>query len=188
MILKSGSLGFLQAAVVLIITPMNGCGLAPNGSDPPLATVEKVDVARYMGKWYEIAKYPVVFENGCYGVTADYSLNDDGTVRVFNTCRGADGNIANTIEGHAAVNDPTTNAKLMVYFFGPFGAPYWVLELGESYQYAVVGDPSRTFLWILSRTPTMDPQLYADIFGRLPEKGYDPRRLELMPQFPESGQ
>jgi apolipoprotein D and lipocalin family protein len=190
MILKSGSFSFVQAAsaIALIITTLNGCGLAPNGSDPPLATVDKVDIARYVGKWYEIAKYPVVFENGCFGVTADYSLNDDGTVRVFNTCRAADGTIANTIEGHAAATDPTNNAKLMVYFFGPFGAPYWIIELGNDYEYAVVGDPTRSTLWILSRTPKLDDATYQAILSRLPEKGYDPSRLELMPQFPASGQ
>jgi apolipoprotein D and lipocalin family protein len=188
MVSKSGSFGVVQLAstIALMITTLNGCGLVPDGSAAPLATAEQVDIAKYMGKWYEIAKYPVVFETGCYGVTAEYSLKEDGTVRVFNTCRTADGTIANTIEGFASVADPTTNAKLTVYFFYPFGAPYWILELGDNYQYAVVGDPSRTFLWILSRTPTMDPQLYADIVGRLPEKGYDPSRLEIMQQFPDA--
>lgn len=186
MIVKYGFLGLVQAActVVLIMTTLNGCGLAPNGSDPPLATVETVDIARYMGKWYEIAKYPVVFENGCYGVTAEYSLNDDGTVRVLNTCRNADGGIASTIEGYASATDPTTNAKLMVYFFGPFGAPYWILELGENYEYAVVGDPTRSFFWILSRTTQLDDTTYESILSRMPDWGYDPARLELMPQFP----
>jgi len=188
MISNSGSFGHMRLAftVTLMIATLNGCGLVPDSGAPPLATVETVDIVKYMGTWYEIAKYPVSFENGCYGVTAEYSLKDDGTVRVFNTCRTADGAIANTIEGFASVDDPTTNAKLSVYFFYPFGAPYWIIELGNDYQYAAVGDPSRTFLWILSRTPTMDPQLYADIVGRLPEKGYDPSRLEIMQQFPDA--
>lgn len=185
MLSKSGSFGFVQLAfiIAMMITTLNGCGLAPDSSAPPLATVARVDIAKYMGKWYEIAKYPVVFENGCYGVTADYSMKEDGTVRVFNTCRTADGAIANTIEGFASVADPTTNAKLTVYFFYLFGAPYWILELGENYEYAVVGDPTRSTLWILSRKPTLDNATYQGILSRLPDKGYDPSRLELMPQF-----
>ncbi len=175
----------VAVTVAVLSASLTGCGLTSDGVATPLATVENVDIAKYMGKWYEIAKYPVPFENGCYGVTAEYSLKDDGTVRVFNTCRAADGAIANTIEGIAAVADPSTNAKLTVYFFYPFGAPYWILELGENYEYAVVGDPTRSTLWILSRTPMLDDATYQDILARLPDQGYDPARLELMPQFPE---
>ncbi len=188
--LVPGSVGMsrMAIAVALVSAPLCSCGLAPVGGTAPLATVENVDIAKYMGKWYEIAKYPVPFENGCYGVTAEYSLKDDGTVRVFNTCRTADGAIANTIEGFAAVADPASKAKLTVYFFYPFGAPYWILELDENYQYAVVGDPSRSTLWILSRTPTLDEATYQGILARLSEKGYDPARLEVMPQFLATGQ
>jgi len=188
MMMKSGPIGQtrLVLSMAMMIATLNGCGTAPDGNPAPLATVAQVDIAKYMGKWYEIAKYPVPFENGCYGVTAEYSLKDDGTVRVFNTCRTADGATANTIEGSATVDDPTTNAKLMVYFFGPFGAPYWILELGDNYEDAVVGDPSRSTLWILSRTPTLNDATYQGILARLPEKGYDPSRLEIMQQFPDA--
>ncbi len=163
---------------------MAGCEISLPGA--PLETAASVDVARYMGRWYEIAKYPVAFEAGCYGVTADYSLREDGTVRVLNTCREEDGTIRNQIEGFAEVSDKTSNSKLTVYFFYPFGAPYWILEVGENYEYAVVGDPSRSFLWILSRTPTLDEETYNGILSRLPTLGYDPNRLEPMVQFPEA--
>ena len=164
-----------------------GCGLQLDRVLNLPATVSSVDIQRYLGTWYEIAKYPVPFENGCYGVTAEYSLNDDGTVRVFNSCRDADGRVARTIEGYARVEDTTSNAKLNVYFFGPFGAPYWIIDLDDDYQWAVVSDPTRFTLWILSRTPTIDPDVYQGILARLTEKGYDTTRLELMPQFaPES--
>lgn len=173
-------------AITLVIAGSSGCGLFPLNAGPPLKTVENVDISRYMGTWYEIAKYPVSFENGCTGVTAEYSLIADGSVRVINTCRTADGQgSASQIEGIATVADPTTNAKLTVYFFFPFGAPYWIIDLDADYQYAVVGDPTRTFLWILSRTPTLDAAVYEQIVGRLPDLGYDPDRLELMQQFPE---
>jgi apolipoprotein D and lipocalin family protein len=179
----TGRAAFMLAPLVMIL---NGCGLNPGSGSPPLETVAQVDIQRYMGKWYEIAKYPVVFENGCFGVTAEYALKSDGNVQVVNTCRTSDGqSVANRIEGFATVADPASNAKLTVYFFYPFGAAYWIIELDADYQYAVVGDPSRTYLWILSRTPTLDPDIYAQIIERLPDRGYDPARLELMPQFTE---
>ncbi|MFO0837186.1 MAG: lipocalin family protein [Phycisphaerae bacterium] len=165
---------------------IGGCGAIPGSPAEPLDTVEYVDVERYMGTWYEIAKYPNGFQQGCSGVTAEYALREDGTVRVFNTCRESDGEtIKDTIEGFATVADKATNAKLTVYFFYPFGAPYWIIDLDEDYRYAVVGDPTRRFLWILSRAPTLDRALYDQILQRLPEKGYDPSRLELTPQTPE---
>jgi apolipoprotein D and lipocalin family protein len=139
--------------------------------------VSAVDIDRYAGKWYEIAKYPVVFENGCVDVTAEYTLLEDGTVRVVNTCGSPDGS-SREIVGTAVVTDSSTNAKLSVSFFGPlFAAPYWIIDLDEDYRYAVVGDPSRELLWILSRTPSLDDATLSEILGRLPEFGYDPDRL-----------
>lgn len=166
-----------------ILGSLSGCGLPSENPEWPLATVAQIDLERYMGRWYEIARYPNSFEVGCSAVTADYELRDGGTVSVVNTCRGADGaSVSRVISGFARVSDPATNAKLTVYFFYPFGAPYWIIDLDAEYQYAVVGDPSRTFLWILSRTPRLDPATYEQILQRLPAMGYDPTRLELTPQ------
>ncbi len=166
------------AATVLI---HSGCSLA--ALYPPLDVADNVDIASYTGLWYEIARYPTRFQEGCYAVTAEYTLRDDGRVRVVNACHedSVDGPIR-TIEGFAEVADDETNARLTVYFFYPFGAPYWILELDEDYRWAVIGEPSRTYLWILSRTPTLDAQTYEAILTRLPEKGYDPARLMLTPQ------
>lgn len=154
-----------------------------NAVNPPLDVVEKVDLGSYTGRWYEIARYPNAFERGCVGVTADYSLRQDGRINVLNTCRedSLDGNVR-TIEGVARVVDSSTNAKLAVTFFGPFEGDYWILELGNDYEYAVVGDPSRKFLWILSREPVVDDALLEGIRSRLLEKGYDPEGLEFVPQ------
>ncbi len=188
MVPRTETMRMCQVAIVLVpfVTALPGCGPFLEGGTDPLITVDQVDVQRYMGTWYEIAKYPNNFQRDCSAVTAEYTLRDDGTVRVFNTCRDSDGvTVKSAIEGFAEVADPSTNAKLTVYFFYPFGAPYWIIDLDENYQYAVVGDPSRTFLWILSRTPTLDAETYDRILQRLPEKGYDPQRLELTPQFPE---
>lgn len=172
---------YTRQCAVLLSAPLlslviAGCPAVGERLFPPLDTVSNVDIARYAGKWYEIAKYPVVFENGCIDVTAEYALLDDGTVRVVNTCGSPDGG-SRDIVGSATVTDPSTNAKLMVSFFGPFGAPYWIIELDEDYQYAVVGDPSREFLWILSRTPSLDEATLSGILDRLPDRGYDPDGL-----------
>jgi len=164
-------------SVPLLSLVVAGCPTVDETLFPPLETVSAVDINRYSGKWYEIAKYPVVFENGCVDVTAEYTVLEDGAVRVVNTCGSTDGS-SRDIVGSATVTDPSTNAKLRVSFFGPlFGAPYWIIELDDDYQYAVVGDPTREFLWILSRTPSLDDATLSGILGRLPDYGYDPDGL-----------
>ena len=153
---------------------LSGCAILY----PPLDVVDDVDLARYAGKWYEIASYPTPFQAGCTATTAEYTLRDDGRVMVVNTCRGGslDGPVRR-IQGSARVADASTNAKLKVSFFPPFEGDYWIIELGEDYEYAVVGVPNRAFLWILSRTPTLDEAVYQSILERLPEKEYDPALL-----------
>lgn len=163
---------------VSIAAPL-GC-IGANANLPALETAKNVDLNRYTGLWYEIAKYPVSFEQGCVNVTAEYTLRDDGTIGVLNTCGSADDS-GRTIEGFATA-DAKEPSKLTVYFFWPFGAPYWILEIGDDYQYAVVGDPSRTYFWILSRTPALDNAIYESILEKMPNWGYDPAKLELMPQ------
>ncbi len=159
---------------VLLLIAVPGC-MTPGA---PLDVVPEVEVERYMGLWYEIARYPNSFEQGCVGSTAEYTLMDDGRVRVFNRCfEGSLNGPANTIEGTARVADTQTNAKLKVQFFWPFEADYWIIALDEDYQWAVVGEPSRSFLWILSRTPQLDDAIYDQILADLPAQGYDPARL-----------
>ncbi len=171
----------IGAVVALVASP----GWA---KQPALEVVEHVDLERYLGTWYEIASYPAWFQKNCTAVTADYSLRDDGLIRVVNSCRkgGLDGPLKQS-SGRARVVDPTTNAKLQVSFFGPFWGDYWIIDLDPSYSWAVVGVPSRKYLWILSRTPTMDDALYREIVGRLPARGYTPNTLNrtLQPGQPE---
>lgn len=163
-----------------------GCGLIREEPVPELAVVRHVEIERYLGTWYEIARYPNRFQKECVAVTADYSLRDDGKIRVLNACRkgNLDGPIK-SIEGKAWVVDRKTNAKLKVQFFWPFRGAYWIIDLGADYDYAVVGHPNRKYLWILSRTPEMEPALYEAIAQRLPGQGYDPARLQKTLQ-PES--
>ncbi len=152
---------------------------------PPLEVVEFVDLARYTGKWYEIARYPAPFQEGCVATTAEYTLRPDGKIQVVNRCRAGcfDGR-ERRAEGVARVVGDKTNAKLKVSFFWPFEGDYWIIDLDDDYQWAVVGEPCRRFLWVLSRTPTLDGPTYEAILSRLPDKGYDPARLEKTRQPP----
>lgn len=172
----------LPLLLCLVIGGLPGCMLDYATLYPPLATVPQVDVERYMGRWYEIARYPAPFQRGCVDVTADYALRDDGRVDVLNTCREKDGSVRSTIQGVARVVDSATNAKLSVSFGGLFEGAYWVIGLDEDYQWAVVGEPSRSFLWILSRTPELDDATLQMILATLPDLGYDPQRLEYTTQ------
>jgi len=153
-----------------------------HGSDAPLATVPSVDIPRYLGKWYEIARYPAWFEKQCAReVTATDALREDGKIGVENSCIKQDGSRKQS-KGWAKIEDKRTNAKLKVTFFWPFFGNYWVLELGSQYEYSVVGEPGRKYLWILSRTPQMSDEQYREITSRLAAKGYDSAKLVRVPQ------
>jgi len=144
-----------------------------------LRTVQHVDLTRYMGTWYEIASFPQWFQRGCVASTATYSFRADGGVDVVNRCHKErlDGEEISAT-GRARVADPATNAKLKVSFFRPFWGDYWIVDLGADYEFAVVGHPSRDYLWILSRRPTMDEAVYEGILVRLKAQGYDTGRLQ----------
>lgn len=144
-----------------------------------LTTVDSVDLDRYLGTWYEIASYPAWFQKNCTAVKAEYKRRDDGLISVVNSCRKhtLDGKIKQS-DGRAKIVNTTSNAKLKVSFFGPFWGPYWIIDLDSDYQWAVVGVPSRKYLWVLSRTREMDKTTYAGILDRLVDQGYDPTRLK----------
>lgn len=159
---------------------LGGCGATTTErlNLPRLETVEHVELPKYLGTWYEIARYPQSFQEGCVASTATYELREDGEISVVNRCRKdtLDGE-QDSAEGRARVVDPGTNAKLEVTFFWPFWGDYWIIDLDEDYQWAVVGHPSRDYLWILSRTPRMDDATYAAILERLQKQGYPLDRL-----------
>jgi len=157
-----------------------GCG--PTTTErlrlPPPPTVSHVDLERYLGTWYEIAAFPQRFQKGCTASLATYTLQPDGTIEVVNRCRkGSPRGPEKTVRGRARVVDRTTNAKLKVSFFRPFWGDYWIIDVGPNYEYALVGHPSRDYLWILSRTPSMDASTYEGILARLRTLGYDVTRL-----------
>jgi apolipoprotein D and lipocalin family protein len=164
------------AAVITLATLFMGTNLS-SASTAPLTTVDHVDLNRYAGKWYEIARYPNRFQRKCQSdTTATYTIRADGKVQVVNACREKDGKIT-TASGTAKVVDFTTNAKLKVTFFWPFYGDYWIIGLSPDYQYAIVGEPERRYLWILSRTPTMGETTYQELLRRVESLGYQPGNL-----------
>lgn len=150
-----------------------GCGSV----DTDLQTVARVDAQRYMGKWYDVASFPQRFQKNCKCTSAEYTLVDDETVEVFNRCIDSETGEVKDIKGKAFIADKTTNAKLKVQFFWPFKGDYWIIELAEDYSYAVVSEPGKNYLWILSRTPKMDEQLLDDIIEHLKQKGFDTGKI-----------
>ena len=173
----------MKKVLLVLIALMNTNLVCGAETMPELETVAQVDITRYMGTWYEIAKLPNWFEKDLVGVTANYTLLPNGKVQVVNAgyMNTFDGK-RKVAKGKAYVADKTTNAKLKVTFFWPFYGDYWILELGKEYKYAVVGDNSRKYLWILARTPQMDEVQYTEIVARISAKGFDVTKLEKNPQ------
>jgi apolipoprotein D and lipocalin family protein len=155
---------------------------APRPDAAPLPTAAHVDLDRYAGRWYEIARIPNRFQRQCISdSSATYTRGADGTVAVVNRCRTGDGRF-DEAHGEARVVDPRTNAKLQVSFFSllgwrPIWGDYWVLALGPDYAYAVVGEPGRRYGWILSRTPTLPATTRATINRKLRKLGYAPEQF-----------
>ena len=170
-----------RMTAVLLLAGATAIGGAAARAAAPLSVVPAVDLDRYAGAWHEIARYPNFFERMCArDVTANYTRNPDGTIAVVNACRKEDGSVQSA-EGIARVIAP---AKLEVRFapawlgWLPFvWGDYWVIDLAPDYSYAVVGAPSREYLWILARDPRMDDATYARITGSLANFGFDAAKL-----------
>ena len=156
-----------------------GAGVTSGTADIPLAP--GVDLARYTGKWYEIARLPHRFEKNLSHVTATYSLRDDGKILVLNEGRKKNGKHT-SIEGKARVPDPARPGLLKVSFFLFFYSDYRIILLDDDYQWAVVTGKNRDYLWILSRSPTMEPSLYDRLAAFVREKGFDTGLLQQVPQ------
>lgn len=153
----------------------------------PLRTVKNLDLERYMGRWYEIAALPNFFQRHCVlDTTADYGLNEDGTISVVNRCETEKGEVDEAI-GVARQADTTADAKLEVSFVSLFGrqlfwGDYWVIGLGSDYDFALVGTPSRRWGWILAREPNPSQQRIASWLDSFAEQGYDPEDFVLSEQ------
>lgn len=167
-----------------------GVGLALWGAAAlaaaPLQAVAPLDLPRYMGTWHEVAKYPNRFQRDCVADTsAHYRLQADGTVQVTNRCRQADGRVKTAVGQARAVGGPGT-ATLEVRFAPAWlswlpwvWGDYWVIDLDDQYQLVAVSEPSQEYLWILSRTPQVDPKAYNALLARLAQQGFDLSKLAL---------
>ncbi len=169
--------------ILSIFLTAAGCANMSKQTSLPLQVVPYVDLNLYTGVWYEIARYPNSFQEGCVGSKATYSVRDDGKISVLNECydKSFEGKLK-IAKGKAWVVDAQTNAKLKVSFFLFFAGDYWIIDLGKNYEYAVIGHPKRTYLWILSRTKEMDSEVYEAIVSRLGHKDYDTSMLIKTPQ------
>ena len=165
----------LLSGVAIALTACATLQRGPVGNSAVPEPSKTVDLNRYAGLWYEIGRYENGFERGCEGVTARYTVRDDGLVGVLNSCRqGGVAGEERTVEGKAKVVENSGNAKLKVSFFGPFYVgDYWVLDRAEDYSWSIVGEPSGRYLWLLSRTPQPSAEVRETIMNRVRELGYD---------------
>jgi apolipoprotein D and lipocalin family protein len=153
--------------------------------DKKLEVVSTLDLKKFQGTWYEIAHNPWFPEKGCFSMIAHYKLIEDNNIEVTNICRknGFDGEISK-VTGKAWLAEPGIKAKWEVQFIWPFTLDYWVIDLEENYNYAVIGEPDRDNLWILSRKPIIEKGLLSKIIETTKSKGYDLSNLILTPQDP----
>ena len=140
-----------------------------------------VELSRYLGHWYELARYEQGFQKDCDGVTADYALREDGKLSVLNKCRKPDGSLKQA-EGKAKIVDTVSGSKLKVSFFGPFYGDYWVLDRADDYSWAIVGEPSGRYLWILSREADPGQAKLDALIARSAALGYDTTMLRITKQ------
>lgn len=163
--------------LALPLLALTGCNKVPDDAPP---TVASVDIQRYQGKWFEIASFPASFQEGCTATTAEYSLRDDGKVNVVNSCHlGSPSGEKKVAEATARLDpDQPNGSRLLVSFFPLIEGNYWILALDPDYRWSLVGSPDRKYLWILSRTPTLEAATYADIVARAQALGFDTAKLQ----------
>lgn len=160
---------------------IGGIFLYQRATRPPVinptvpAPQKPVELSRYLGRWYELARHENRFQKGMDAVTADYALREDGKIEILNagTTGWPDGR-RSTAEGRAIVADEATGAKLKVSFFGPlYTGDYWVLDHGDDYEWSIVGEPSGRYLWVLARVPHLEPAVAEALMQRVEALGYD---------------
>lgn len=180
--LRTACYGFLTTALLVCSVTSHAQAL------PPVQTIASLDVPRYMGTWFELAKFPNVFQRKCVSNTrAVYTLNVDNTVQVLNRCRIQDGSAIEAL-GQAKQMGNATSPVLKVRFAPEWlgwlplvWGDYWVIDLDDQYQLAAVSDAKREYLWVLSRSPKIDQARYAALLQRLKQQGFDVDKLQVTP-------
>jgi len=162
------------SALSVLLLILTACTGKPDG----VVAVKDFELDRYLGKWYEIARLDHSFERGLSNITAEYSLRDDGGVKVINSGFSKEDNEWQQAEGKAFFVDETDSGHLKVSFFGPFYGSYIVFELEKkAYQYAFVSGPDTSYLWLLARTPQVDEKVTQQFVKRSQELGFDTSKL-----------
>lgn len=169
-----------KIAVGVVVLTGLAVGTIAYAQAKPLPTVEKVELDKYLGVWYEVARKPMFFERKCaFNVTATYTLNENGNIVVDNKCADQDGNFQQSL-GEAFVVNAPFNSKLKVSFLPegvrwiPVGrGDYWILKLDEDYQTVLVGEPRRKYLWVLSRIPNPKKEIIHEYLNYAKSLGYD---------------
>lgn len=175
---------FTPRAALFAFVFAAACASSGCQSDPPLDVAPSVNLSQLQGKWYEIARLPRTTEVDCHGTTAFYTQAPDGSLSLVNQCNvGSATGTLQTVAMTATVPDSSVPAKLALNV-GGYTGDYWILEVGSKYEYAVVGHPSRLYLWILSRTPTLDATVMSGILARAEGEHFDTNQLEYTPQPP----
>lgn len=183
---------FVLAAILpalLLISGTISAQKTNSANQTKAATVATVDLNRYSGKWFEIARYSNKSQKNCIGnTTMTYTLKEEGKLGVLNECLKKDGTVIDA-KGEGKIVDKATNAKLQMRFAPGYMAflstswdDYWIIDLDEKYQYAAVGDKKRENLWILSRSPKLSDAAYQNILRRVEALGYKPGKLVKTPQ------
>lgn len=169
--------------LLIFVLIFSFCGIQTQSKMIDKTTVKELDINRYIGTWYEIARFPHSFEKNLVGVTATYSLRDNGKIRVVNEGykKTLDGK-RSSAEGKAKIPNKKEPGKLKVAFFWNFYGDYYVLELDKDYQWAMIGSSSDKYFWILSRTPQMDPDTYNMLLENARKRGYKLEKLIKVPQ------
>lgn len=190
-VMLCASLGAMSLIQVQAQTPERHATTPQTATSlPAVVSIASLDVPRYMGTWYEIAKYPNIFQRRCARNTrAQYTPQADGTVQVLNRCVTESGEEVNAL-GLARQMGPKTSPQLKVRFAPAWlgwlplvWGDYWVIDLDDDYQLAAVSEPSREYLWVLSRTPKVDANTYNALLKRLTAQGFDLSKLERSPQL-----
>ena len=177
-------LGFVLASAILTSGCFTSQGVGPNAS-LPLETVRYVDLERFAGAWYVIESIGLGAEEGAHDEVETYTLREDGRIDIALTFRdGAFDGPVKSIPQQGWVHDPETNAEWRVRPFWPLSLAYLIIDLDEDYAWTVVGHPSKRWVWIMAREPTLDDDVLAGIRERLASVGYDIHRLVTIPQRP----
>jgi apolipoprotein D and lipocalin family protein len=174
--------GFYLFFLIISANSVANAGGSSRSTPPPSTVDQRVDLSRYQGRWYEIARLPNRFQDNCFNSTAEYTLRSDGKIVVVNQCQESNGKTKTTTGTARSTNTPQ-NSKLKVQFFWPFEGDYWILALDEEYKWAIVGGPDYKYLWILSREIPLEARLMQELLNISSKKGYDTSKLIFDPNI-----